>query len=79
MLAFQRHDLAAGRRFIRDQASRTGLPERRLVDLVLAVNELASPRQNEGHGLWMVTRACDLIELRTGLAGTSVRVYDSLA
>jgi hypothetical protein len=55
------------------------LPERRLVDLVLAVNELASPRRIEGHGLWMVTSACDLIELRTGLAGTSVRVYDNLA
>lgn len=108
------------RRFTRGQASRTGLPERRLIDLVLAVNELAtnavvhtpgpgtvriwqedkrlvcevtdpgttsgtgegyqrpSPRQVEGHGLWMVTRACDLVELRTGFAGTSVRVYYNL-
>ena len=37
-----------------------------------------SPRQVEGHGLWMVTRACDLVELRTGFAGTSVRVYYNL-
>lgn len=120
MMTFQRHDLAAVQSFTRDQASRSGLPERRLVDLVPAVNELAtnavvhtpgpgtvriwredqrlvcevtdpgttsgtgdgrqrtSLRQVEGHGLWMVTRACDLVELRTGLAGTSVRVCYNL-
>ena len=42
MMTFQRDDLAAVRRFTCDQASRTGLPERRLIDLVLAVNELAT-------------------------------------
>lgn len=42
-------------------------------------HQRTSPRRLEGHGLWMVTRACDLVELQTGLTGTSVRVYYDLA
>jgi anti-sigma regulatory factor (Ser/Thr protein kinase) len=30
---------------------------------------------NGGHGLWLVNQACDLVELRSGPAGTTVRVH----
>lgn len=42
-------------------------------------HQRTSLRQVEGHGLWMATRVCDLVESRTGLAGTSVRVCYDLA
>jgi anti-sigma regulatory factor (Ser/Thr protein kinase) len=30
---------------------------------------------DRGHGLWLVNQVCDLVELRTGLAGTTVRMH----
>jgi anti-sigma regulatory factor (Ser/Thr protein kinase) len=30
---------------------------------------------DHGHGLWLVNRVCDLVELRTGPAGTTVRMH----
>jgi anti-sigma regulatory factor (Ser/Thr protein kinase) len=32
-----------------------------------------------GHGLWLVNQVCDLVELRTGQAGTTVRLHMNLA
>ncbi|HLX51482.1 MAG TPA: sensor histidine kinase [Streptosporangiaceae bacterium] len=32
-----------------------------------------------GHGLWLVNQVCDLVELRTGRAGTTVRLHMNLA
>jgi anti-sigma regulatory factor (Ser/Thr protein kinase) len=33
------------------------------------------PADERGHGLWVVNRVCDLVELRTGQAGTTVRLH----
>jgi anti-sigma regulatory factor (Ser/Thr protein kinase) len=30
---------------------------------------------NRGHGLWLVNQVCDLVELRTGESGTTVRMH----
>jgi len=37
-----------------------------------------SPRAPGGHGLWIVHQACDLVELRSGPAGTTIRLHMSL-
>jgi anti-sigma regulatory factor (Ser/Thr protein kinase) len=34
---------------------------------------------DRGHGLWLVNQVCDLVELRTGRAGTTVRLHMRLA
>jgi anti-sigma regulatory factor (Ser/Thr protein kinase) len=34
---------------------------------------------DRGHGLWLVNQVCDLVELRTGQAGTTVRMHMRLA
>jgi anti-sigma regulatory factor (Ser/Thr protein kinase) len=33
------------------------------------------PPDESGHGLWLVNQVCDLVELRTGRAGTTVRLH----
>lgn len=33
------------------------------------------PAAEPGHGLWLVNQVCDLVELRSGRAGTSVRLH----
>ena len=33
---------------------------------------------SRGHGLFLVNQVCDLVELRTGQAGTTVRMHMSL-
>jgi anti-sigma regulatory factor (Ser/Thr protein kinase) len=33
------------------------------------------PAAERGHGLWVVNQVCDLVELRTGQAGTTVRLH----
>jgi anti-sigma regulatory factor (Ser/Thr protein kinase) len=33
------------------------------------------PADERGHGLWVVNQVCDLVELRTGRAGTTVRLH----
>ncbi len=33
------------------------------------------PADEPGHGLWVVNQVCDLVELRTGQAGTTVRLH----
>jgi anti-sigma regulatory factor (Ser/Thr protein kinase) len=30
---------------------------------------------DRGHGLWLVNQVCDLVELRSGAGGTSVRMH----
>ncbi|MGB2710818.1 MAG: ATP-binding protein, partial [Conexibacter sp.] len=40
----------------------------------LAGRARPSGRRSGGHGLWLVHRLCDLVELRTQPAGTVVRV-----
>jgi len=37
-----------------------------------------SPGAPGGHGLWIVHQACDLVELRSGPAGTTIRLHMSL-
>lgn len=35
------------------------------------------PPDESGHGLWVVNQLCDLVELRTGRAGTTIRMHMS--
>jgi anti-sigma regulatory factor (Ser/Thr protein kinase) len=37
------------------------------------------PAAEPGHGLWLVNQVCDLVELRSGQAGTTVRLHMRLA
>ena len=37
-----------------------------------------SAPDERGHGLWVVNQVCDLVELRTGQGGTTVRMHMSL-
>jgi hypothetical protein len=32
-----------------------------------------------GHGLWLVHQVCDLVEIRSGDAGTTIRLHMNLA
>jgi anti-sigma regulatory factor (Ser/Thr protein kinase) len=36
------------------------------------------PATESGHGLWVVHQVCDLVEMRTGKAGTTIRLHMSL-
>jgi anti-sigma regulatory factor (Ser/Thr protein kinase) len=36
------------------------------------------PPDERGHGLWVVNRMCDLVELRTGRGGTTTRLHMSI-
>jgi len=33
------------------------------------------PEAGSGHGLWVVHQLCDLVELRTGSTGTTIRLH----
>ena len=110
-------DLAAVRAFAARQAGHVGLPQDRVLDLVLAVGELAANTfrhtgaggvlaiwsagdelvcqvqdsgyitdplagrylaaadADESHGLLIVHQVCDLVELRTGPGGTTIRLH----
>ena len=35
----------------------------------------SDPRSERGHGLWIARQICDLLEMRTGPAGTTVRLH----
>ena len=35
----------------------------------------ADPHSERGHGLWIARQICDLLEMRTGSAGTTVRLH----
>jgi anti-sigma regulatory factor (Ser/Thr protein kinase) len=37
--------------------------------------QLRRPADEPGHGLWLVNQVCDLVELRSGQAGTTVRLH----
>jgi anti-sigma regulatory factor (Ser/Thr protein kinase) len=39
---------------------------------------IRQPPEGRGHGLWAVNQLCDLVELRTGQAGTTIRVHMSI-
>ena len=115
-----RADLRPVRDLVAECAVRASLPLDRMLDLVLAVNEVAAntlrhttsggtvhvwqtdaeilcqiddsgwitdplagrvrPEVGEpgGHGLWLVNQVCDLVELRTGRVGTTVRLHVTL-
>jgi anti-sigma regulatory factor (Ser/Thr protein kinase) len=115
-----RADLRTVRDLVTQCAVRAGLQLDRMLDLVLAVSEVAAntlchttsggtlcvwqteaeilcqiddsgrisdplagrvrPAADEprGHGLWVVNQVCDLVELRTGKLGTTVRLHMSL-
>jgi len=109
-------DLRPLRRLVAGYAHRTGLPDERAANLVLAASEIAAntlrhtsaggtvhmwhtgeeilcqirdqgwiadplagrtrrPPDERGHGLWVVNQVCDLVELRTGPAGTTIRLH----
>jgi anti-sigma regulatory factor (Ser/Thr protein kinase) len=36
------------------------------------------PPEESGHGLWVVNQVCDLAEIRTGEAGTTIRIHMSI-
>jgi anti-sigma regulatory factor (Ser/Thr protein kinase) len=36
------------------------------------------PPDERGHGLWVVNQLCDLVELRTGQPGTTIRLHMSV-
>ena len=104
------------RRLVAGHAYRTGLPDERAANLVLAASELAANTlrhtsaggtmhiwhtgeeilcqirdqgwitdplagrtrrlpDERGHGLWVVNQVCDLVEQRTGPAGTTIRMH----
>jgi len=112
-------DLRPLRRLVGGYAHRTGLPDERASNLVLAASEIAAntlrhtsaggtlriwhtgdevlcqiqdqgriadplagrtrrPPDERGHGLWVVNQVCDLVELRTGPAGTTIRLHMSI-
>ena len=108
------------REFVAEHATRWGLGGRRVADVVVAVNELATNsirhgggqgvirgwlegddvlfeviddgriehelvgrerpgiRQRGGRGLWIVNQLCDLVEIRSSVRGTRVRVRMAL-
>ena len=112
-----RDDLRPVRSFILSRAKRAGLTPPRLLDLVLAISELAANTLRHtdgggtvqvwrskdkiicqvadtgqitdplighrappdevagGYGLWLVNQVCDLVEARTGQAGTTIRLH----
>ena len=113
-----REDQAAVRRFAAEQAGLAGLPGDRVIDLVIAIGEvagntlvhtrgpgtlaawttgsefvcqlhdsgeiadpLAGSRRPDpaapggGRGLWVVHQLCDLVETRSGPAGTTTRLH----
>jgi anti-sigma regulatory factor (Ser/Thr protein kinase) len=116
-----RADLRPVRDLVAECAVRASLPLDRMLDLVLAVNEVAAntlrhttsggtvhvwqtdaeilcqiddsgwitdplagrvrPEVEEpgGHGLWLVNQVCDLVEVRTGRVGTTVRLHMNLS
>ena len=43
--------------------------------LALAGRRRPIPDAGRGHGLWVVNQLCDLVELRTGSTGTTVRLH----
>ncbi len=114
--SFLRNRLRPLRRLVAGYAHRTGLPDERAANLVLAASEIAAntlrhtsaggtvhiwhteeeilcqiqdqgwitdplagrtrrPPDECGHGLWVVNQLCDLVELRTGRAGTTIRMH----
>jgi len=116
-LPFADHDLARVRTAVREHASAVGLTEMRIMDVVLAITELATnslrhgggsgllrtwrepdalvcdvtdrgriadllvgrrapqPSDEGGRGVWMANQLCDLVQVRSGDAGTVVRTY----
>jgi anti-sigma regulatory factor (Ser/Thr protein kinase) len=45
----------------------------------LAGRRRPDPRTSTGRGLWMINQVCDLVELRPGPGGTTVRLHMSLS
>src|SRR4051794_2022368 len=45
----------------------------------LAGRRRPDPRMSTGRGLWMINQVCDLVELRPGAGGTTVRLHMSLS
>lgn len=43
------------------------------------VGRTRRPPDERGHGLWVVNQLCDLVELRTGRAGTTIRLHMHIA
>jgi anti-sigma regulatory factor (Ser/Thr protein kinase) len=37
------------------------------------------PAAEPGHGLWLVNQVCDLVEMRSGQAGTTIRLHMRLS
>lgn len=113
-------DLSVVRAEVEKQARQASLPERKVIDLVLAVSEIAAntikhaqspgvleishddrevvctihdegvisdplagrrrpaPDALGGHGLWLVHQVCDLVEMRSDVTGTTIRLHMSI-
>lgn len=119
-LSFEARDLGTVRHIVAGCGNEAGLDHRRMADLVIAIDEVATNSilhgggrgtlrfwsharslvfeikdrghidellvgrqrpalgQHSGHGLWLVNELCDLVELRSSSAGTTVRLHMSL-
>jgi anti-sigma regulatory factor (Ser/Thr protein kinase) len=65
-------------RIWRDPATHTLVCELRdtgRIDDLLAGRRLPSPDADHGRGLWLANQFCDLVELRSGEQGTTVRLH----
>jgi hypothetical protein len=46
---------------------------------VFLMSRRPAPDASHGHGLWVVHQLCDLVELRTGASGTTIRLHMRLS
>ncbi len=67
-------DLSAARGMVISYASHAGATQDTIAD-PLAGRQRPAPDAPGGHGLWLVNQICDLVELRSGPAGTSIRMH----
>ncbi|HWD08171.1 MAG TPA: ATP-binding protein, partial [Actinomycetota bacterium] len=49
--------------------------DRGLIDNPLAGRVRPAPDGEHGYGLWLVNQICDLVQIRSGPAGTVVRLH----
>lgn len=80
-------DLRMVRSFVASWAKRAGLPPARVPDQVADTGQIADPLAGRrrpsdgllgGNGLWVVNQVCDLVQTRTGPAGTITRLHMGL-
>jgi anti-sigma regulatory factor (Ser/Thr protein kinase) len=50
-----------------------------VIDAPLAGREMPDPDPESGRGLWLVNQLCDLVQIRSGPSGTTIRVHMATA